>query len=76
MVTISMSCRTHTASTIVHERAGVWRVKSMSELKAVRFLYYFTQSVTDLQATENGIMEMEIQIFLHAVCSLTRRLKH
>jgi len=61
MVTISMSCRTHTASTIVHERAGVWRVKSISELKAVRFLYYFTQSVYRL--TENGIMEMEIQIF-------------
>jgi len=47
-----MSCRTHTASAIVHEHAGVWRVKNMSELKAVRFLYYFTQSVTDLQKTE------------------------
>jgi len=27
-------------------------VKNMSELKAVRFLYYFTQSVTDLQKME------------------------
>jgi len=24
-----MSCRTHTASTIVYERAGVWRVKNV-----------------------------------------------